>query len=341
MAVSTFDRAFARSAARIGLANVTREYPYQPSHAFASAADAVTPRELHPAFHGSYDWHSSVHMHWLLARVLRLFPALDEATAIADIFDRHLDPRAIAAECAYFERPHAASFERTYGWAWLLALAQELATLGNAGARWSGAVAPLAALIVGRYESYLPRAQWPIRHGTHANSAFGLLFALDYARATANAPFDAALVDCAQRWFGADRDAPASWEPSGADFLSPSLVEAELMRRVLAGAEYSRWFDRFLPRFSHAEPAGLFAPVGVSDRSDPQIVHLDGLNLSRAWCMRGIARTFAGDARGRAASGASARHLAPGLAGLASADYVGAHWLATFAALALSDSAAE
>jgi DUF2891 family protein len=339
--LSTFDRAFARSAARLALANVTREYPYQPSHVFASAADAVLPRVLHPAFYGSYDWHSSVHMHWLLARVLRLHPGVDEAAAIRAVFDRHLDPLAIAGECAYFERPHAATFERTYGWAWLLALAQALDALGETGARWTAALAPLAAVIADRYARYLPRAQWPIRHGLHANSAFGLVFALDHARAIRNATLESTIVDSAMRWYGADRDAPAAWEPSGTDFLSPSLVEAELMRRVLPAAGYSRWFDLFLPRFSQAEPAELFMPAGVGDRGDPQIVHLDGLNLSRAWCLRGIAHAFAGDARGRAASGACARHLGAGMAGLASADYVGTHWLASFAALALADSAAE
>ena len=335
----SFDRAFAQSAARVALANVTREYPYQPSHVFASAADAVTPRALHPAFHGSYDWHSSVHMHWLLAHVLHVHPSIDEEAAIGALFDRRLTPRTIAVECAYFARPHAASFERTYGWAWLLALAQELAALGAECARWSGALAPLAALIVARYRDYLPRAQWPIRHGMHANSAFGLIFALDYARATADAGFEALIVERALRWFGDDRDVPVRWEPSGTDFLSPSLVEAELMRRVMAPVDYARWFGAFLPRFAEDGAVPMFTPVEVSDRSDPQIVHLDGLNLSRAWCLHGIGHAFAGDPRGRVAMDAAALHLAAGLVGLASPDYAGAHWLASFAALALPTAA--
>jgi hypothetical protein len=337
----SFDLEFARHAARVALANVTREYPSQPSHVHASAADAVAPRALHPAFYGSYDWHSSVHMHWLLARVLRRYPAIAERAAIETLFDRHLRVDSIAAECAYFARPHTASFERTYGWAWLLALAQELDGLGAAGARWSAAVAPLATLIVERWTKHLPRAQWPIRHGIHANSAFGLVLALDFARATRHAAFQTQVIACARRWFGADCAVPAAWEPSGADFLSPSLTEAALMGRVLAAREYSDWFDAFLPRFAGSEPANLFAPVAVSDRSDPQIVHLDGLNLSRAWCFGEIARAFGGDARGAAATAAGARHLAAGLEGLASADYVGAHWLVSFAALAMPATAAE
>ncbi|HEY7788726.1 MAG TPA: DUF2891 domain-containing protein [Casimicrobiaceae bacterium] len=339
--MSSFDPAFARNAARIALTNVTREYPSQPSHVFASAADAVTPRVLHPAFYGSYDWHSSVHMHWLLARVLRLHPALDEAGDIIALLDRHLTRENIAAECAYFARPHTGSFERSYGWAWVLALAQELAALGEIGARWGAAIAPLATLIVARFEEYLPRAQRPIRHGMHANSAFGLIFALAFARVTRRAAFEALIVDRATRWFGSDREAPARWEPSGADFLSPSLVEAELMRRVLAPGVYATWFDLFLPQFADAAPVTLFTPVGVSDRGDWQIAHLDGLNLSRAWCFGGIARAFRGDARGHMASIAFERHLDAGLAGMASAEYAGTHWLASFAALALSTTAAE
>lgn len=339
--MNAFDPAFALNAAQAALLNVTREYPCQPAHVFASAADAVTPRALHPAFYGSYDWHSSVHMHWLLARVLRRYPALASAGDIIAVFDRHFTPANVEAECAYFARPHTGSFERTYGWAWALALAQELIALDDAGARWRDAMAPLAALIVARYQDYLPRAQWPIRHGMHANSAFGLVFALDYARATRHAAFEALIVDRATRWFGADRDVPAQWEPSGTDFLSPSLIEAELMRRVLAPGEYTAWFDGFLPQFADAFPDVLFAPVGLSDRGDWQIAHLDGLNLSRAWCLAGIAGTFRGDARGQAASLACQRHLDAGLAGMASAEYAGTHWLASFAALALSATAAE
>ncbi len=339
--MNSFDREFASHAASVALANVTREYPVQPSHVYASAADAVAPRVLHPAFYGSYDWHSSVHMHWLLARVLRLHPAIAERAAIAALFDRHLCADNIAAECAYFARPHTGSFERTYGWAWLLALAHELEAMGAAAARWSAAVAPLAASIVERWTNYLPRAQWPIRHGMHANSAFGLTLALDFARATHHAAFETLIVDRARRWFGADRTAPAAWEPSGADFLSPSLTESALMHRVLAAREYDGWFDGFMPHFAQGEPAVLFVPVEVSDRGDPQIVHLDGLNLSRAWCFAEIAGAFDGDARGAAANAAHVRHLAAGLEGLASADYVGGHWLATFAALAMPATAAE
>jgi hypothetical protein len=323
--------------AAIALANVVREYPGKPDHVLASSADARTPRALHPAFHGSYDWHSCVHMHWLLARLWRRFPELPERDAIAATFDAHLTADAIGGECAYLARPEARSFERTYGWAWLLKLAAELYQGGEArSARWHRVLAPLAAAFSQRFRDYLPKANYPIRYGMHANSAFGVALALDYARTVADHDLESLCTAKAREWFAGDRDAPAAWEPSGADFLSPALMEADLIRRVLARDAFAAWLTDLLPGFADREPAGLFTPPVVTDRLDPQIVHLDGLSLSRAWCFRGIASALPpGDARVGVASDAADAHLGAGLDGMARADYLGGHWLATFAALAL------
>ena len=330
----TLDRATASRLAGVALASLARDYPHKLDHTMASDADAKTPRELHPSFHGSYDWHSCVHMHWTLARLRRRFPDLPERTAIDAYFDRAFAADAIAAEVAYVERAESASFERTYGWAWLLELAAEVDMLGVP--RWRENTAPLARAFAARFVDFLPRTRYPIRHGTHANSAFALALAIDYAD-IAN---DAALADACRAkaiaWFGDDSDAPARFEPSGTDFLSPSLVEAELMRRVLDAAAFAEWLAAFLPRFVDAQPRELFTTANVDDRTDAQLVHLDGLNLSRAWCLRGIASALpSGDPRIAVARAGAARHLAAGWEGLASDAFVGAHWLATFALLAL------
>jgi len=327
--------------ARVALANVTREYPHHESYLHTSSETVPPPRALHPAFYGSFDWHSCVHMHWLLVHVRRLHPALPERSDIDVLLDRHLAPANIAAECAYLERPHARGFERPYGWTWLLKLAHELAQSDDsASRRWSRQLAPLARAFVDRYLGWLPKADYPVRYGIHSNSAFGVLFALDYARDAGESALAAAIEAKARAWFERDRDAPVAWEPSGYDFLSPALVEALLLRRVLSADAFGAWLGVFLPGLSRREPASLFAPVKVSDRSDGQIVHLDGLNLSRAWCFRGIASALpANDARAAAVTEAADSHLAASIAALGSDDYAGTHWLASFAALALSEPA--
>jgi len=337
MALPSLDAHFAARFADIALANIVREFPGKPDHVLGSDADLIPPRVVHPAFFGSYDWHSCVHMHWLLVHVRRLHPSLPQRAAIDDLLDRHLAPVNIAAECSYVERPHAQYFERPYGWTWLLKLSDELSLSTDTDARrWQIQLAPLARVFVARYLGWLPNADYPIRYGMHSNSAFGLLFALDYARRAGEADLATLCADKARRWFGSDRDVPADWEPSGFDFLSPALVEAELMRRVLPAIDFASWLSSFLPDIGARQPATLFTPVTVSDRADPHIVHLDGLNLSRAWCFRGIATAFAeGDPRAAAARDAAAVHLAAGLRGLDTANYLGGHWLATFAALAL------
>jgi hypothetical protein len=324
--------------AAVALDNVVREYPNKLDHVMNGDADVASPRTLHPAFYGSYDWHSCVHMHWLLARLLRTVPSLPQAPAIVARLDSHLSAEAIAGEVAYLARAGTQTFERTYGWAWLLKLAEELRRdPGEAFSRWTVNLAPLADAFVARYLDWLPRAAHPLRGGMHANTAFGLAFALDYARATGE---DALRDACEQRalaWYANDRDYPAAWEPSGSDFFSPALVEADLMSRVLASDRFGQWLSGFLPRLAHREPATLFEPTEPTDRSDGQIVHLDGLNLSRAWCLDAIAGALPpGDARIEALRASRERHLAAGLRGVESGDYMGAHWLASFAALALT-----
>ena len=326
----------AASFADIALANVVREFPNKMDHVVGSADDVRRPRDLHPAFYGSFDWHSCVHMHWLLARVRRRFPGVPQRAAIDALFDAHLTPQNIAAECAYLARPASRGFERTYGWAWLLELATELRRATDAESRrWATTLEPLAGVFVRRYLDYLPKQHHPLRTGVHPNSAFGLTFALDHARAVGETSLEALCVERARTWFGRDRDAPAAWEPSGTDFLSPALIEAELMRRVLLPSDFADWLAGFLPGLDRREPATLFTPADVTDRSDPFIVHLDGLNFSRAWCLRGIASALAGsDPRAPILRDAAAAHLEAGMRGLAGGDYMGEHWLATFATLA-------
>jgi hypothetical protein len=322
--------------AGIALDNVRREYPAKLDHVMNGAMDVASPRTLHPAFYGSYDWHSCVHMHWLLARVLRRFPEADGDGRIAQTFDDHVSRGAIAGEVAYLGRAGTQAFERPYGWAWLLKLAEELGRSQH-GARWYASLAPLADAFVARYLEWLPKAAHPLRTGMHGNSAFGLAFAIDYARSVGEDRLAAACEGKARDWYGADRDYPAAWEPSGSDFFSPALVEAALMRRALTAAEFALWLAAFLPGLAAGEPSSLFLPAVPTDRSDGQIVHLDGLNLSRAWCYREIAAAVD---PGLCAllNRVADTHLGAGVEGLASADYMGAHWLATFAVLALDGS---
>ena len=324
--------------ARIALANIEREFPTKLDHVIADAAASASPRALHPAFFGSFDWHSCVHAHWLLVRVMKLHPRLPEAAAIRSLLDVRLAAVNIDAERAYLDRPESRSFERTYGWAWVLKLAEELACWSDAdGHRWSRDLAPLTSAFVQRYLAYLPDATYPIRHGVHSNSAFGLAFALDFARACDTGSLADACLAKARQWYLPDRDAAGQWEPSGADFLSPCLIESDLMRRVLDADAFASWLGAFLPDIERREPSSLFTPAIVSDRTDPYIVHLDGLNLSRAWCWRAIATALpAGDPRSTVTAVAASAHLSAGLEGVASGEYVGDHWLPTFAVLALT-----
>jgi hypothetical protein len=333
--MAELDAALASRLARIALGHVGREYPNALVQMIAGPEDLGTPRALHPIFFGSFDWHSSVHSHWLLARLLRHEPALAEADAIRAYFDQAFTAEKVAGERAYLARPTSRGFERPYGWAWLLMLAAELTFHKDSDAQgWSQTLQPLADDFVARFMAYLPKADYPVRAGVHSNTAFALALSHDYALARPDADLGALIEAKARDWYGGDVDCQA-WEPSGDDFLSGALVEAELMRRVLSPADFTAWFATFLPRLADGHPATLFSPAKVSDRGDGKIAHLDGVNLSRAWCWRGVARALGGGgATARLAAEAAERHLAASLAHV-SGDYMGEHWLASFALLAL------
>ena len=322
------DQDTASRMAGIALGHVTREYPHKLDHVWGSAADATTPRQQHPIFFGSFDWHSCVHGWWTLLTLRRLFPAMPEAEVIAALAEDSFMPAKVGAELAYLERPESAGFERPYGYAWLLMLQREAA---RHDAGWGEALAPLARAFADRLTRYLAVMTYPIRTGTHFNSAFAMTLSLDWAEANDSAlarQIRAQAVD----WFGGDRDCQA-WEPGGDEFLSSALSEALLMRRVLGPSEFATWFAAFLPRTAKRQPTTLFTPAHVSDRSDGKIAHLDGLNLSRAWAWREIAGA-ADDATAVVARATAEEHFAaawPHLAG----DYMGEHWLASFALLAL------
>lgn len=312
------------------LSHLGRQYPYKMDLVYERPDDARPPIDHHPIFHGSFDWHSCVHGWWQVLHLARRFPDLPEAEAVRVRANAMLVPEKAAGELAFLDRPTARGFERPYGWAWLLALHDELA---QHNAPWATALAPLAEAFAARFHAFLPKLTYPLRVGTHFNIAFALVLTRRWAE-----PRDPALVqlinDRAQDWFGGDADCQA-WEPGGDEFLSSALTEALLMSEVLPGEAFRNWFDRFLPAAQDGRPASLFTPALVSDRSDGKIAHLDGLNLSRAWCWRTIAERL-GDAHpvSAPARAAAKQHIAASLPHVAG-DYMGEHWLATFALLAL------
>ncbi|MGD2120104.1 MAG: DUF2891 domain-containing protein [Gemmatimonadota bacterium] len=335
----SLEREAASLFADLALAGITREYPNKLDHVMNDAGEVLSPSALHPAFFGSYDWHSCVHGHWLLVRMLKLFPDLPEAGQIRETLSSLLTQENVAKEIDYLNQPSRASFERTYGWAWLLKLAEELHGWHDAdGVRWATNLKPLAEEFAQRYLDFLPRQDYPIRRGVHPNTAFGIAFALDYARTLGHTTLEELLVERALTYFEADRDYPAQWEPDGDDFFSRSLMEADLMRRVLGPDAFPRWFHGFLPGLVAGEPESLLEPANVSDRSDPKIVHLDGLNLSRAWCMRLIARALPAEDPVRIILlDSAAKHARATLPHIASGNYEGEHWLATFAVFMLTE----
>ncbi|KQU52962.1 hypothetical protein ASG67_08845 [Sphingomonas sp. Leaf339] len=316
--------------ARLTLGHVTREYPHKLDHVLNGAADAETPSALHPVFYGSFDWHSCVHGWWQVLRLRRLFPTMPEAASIAVLADRMLVPEKMAGELAYLARPDAGGFERPYGWAWALALHDEAVRHSKP---WGDVLAPLAAAFAARFAAFLPKLTYPLRVGTHFNTGFALTLAHRWA--VTHDPALAALIgERARCWFAEDRHCQA-WEPAGDEFLSPALCEALLMAEILPAPAFRDWFDAFLPEVTAGRPTTLFTPAMVSDRNDGKIAHLDGLNLSRAWCWRTIAARLGEDHPVHdAAQAAAERHLAASLPHLADT-YMGEHWLATFALLAL------
>ncbi|MEP6780716.1 MAG: DUF2891 domain-containing protein [Gemmatimonadaceae bacterium] len=334
---------YASRFARLALSHVSREYPNKLDHVMSSVADAKGPRELHPIFYGSFDWHSCVHGYWLLANVLRRFPQSAELPAIRELFDERLTAANVMVERDYAAHATHAGFERPYGWAWLLMLSAELSrNHSDEGKRWFSTLQPLADVFVGRFLNFLPRATYPIRTGAHSNTAFALALASEYCAAVSDDELKRLLTSAARRWYSNDVDAPA-WEPSGDDFLSPTLIEAECMRRLLTNSEFVSWFEKFLPRISERLPATLFEPATVSDRTDGKIAHLDGLNLSRAWCWRSLGAAFSIGTTPGSTSQNYIRTIAHVAATVhwnasiphVSGDYMGEHWLATYATLAL------
>lgn len=320
--------------AALALAHVEREYPNIMQHAMAGPGDVKGPRAAHPIFFGSYDWHSCVHGYWLLARLMRRYPGFAHADAISALFDRRITPDAVEGECVYLRRPEARSFERPYGWGWLLAVQAELNQhTDGAGARAATTLQPLTDVFIERFKAFLPLCDYPVRTGVHSSTAFAFRLAADYAE-PADAGLFALLREKALDWYSNDEDAQA-WEPSQDDFLSATLMEAGCMRRFLEPAAFRAWFARFLPNAALQKPATLFAPARVSDRSDGKIAHLDGLNFSRAWCWREIAHALGDDNPVTPVAHAAAElHIAASLRHVAG-DYMGEHWLATFAVLAL------
>ncbi|HEY0628057.1 MAG TPA: DUF2891 domain-containing protein [Sphingomicrobium sp.] len=315
--------------ARIALGHVTKEYPHKLDHVLLGDEDARPPRELHPIFYGSFDWHSCVHGWWTLLTVMRLFPDMTEAAPVAELADSSFTADKVAGELAYLDRPLSAGFERPYGWGWLLYLHLEASR--HQDRPWGKALEPLARAFADRLKAYLGKLTYPIRVGTHFNTAFALIMAIGWAERF-DPSLDAAIRNWAVDRFSDDCNCQA-WEPGGDEFLSPALIEALLMSAVWPPEEFESWFDSFLPKMANRQPATLFTPAFVSDRSDGKIAHLDGLNLSRAWCWRSIAPALPIVEQAIAEATAN-EHLAAALPHVAG-DYMGEHWLASFALLAL------
>ena len=319
--------------AALALKCLHQEYPNHISHTLNSAADARPPHELTPAFYGCLDWHSDVHGHWLLVRLLRLYPDAAFAPAARAALDQTFTTVHIDAEASYLRGAGRASFERPYGLAWLLALAAELRRFDDADARrWSAALAPLESEVVRRLESWLPKLHYPIRVGEHDQTAFSFGLISDWAGVAGDGEMRRLLADAAQRFYRNDRSCPLSYEPSGEDFLSPCLAEADFMRRVLEPQAFAHWLTGFLPQIPHGGTRAWLTPGVVTDRSDPKLAHIDGLNLSRAWMLEGIAQGLPPqDARIPSLLAAAASHSAAALPAVTGEYYEGGHWLGTYA----------
>ncbi len=309
MTAQPFDSAAATRFAALALKCVHQEYPNKIAHTLAGDADVRPPRELYPAFHGCYDWHSAVHGHWLLVRLLQHFPDAAFAPAARAALARSLSKENIAVEAAYLQRGGRASFERPYGLAWLLQLSAELRSWEDPQAQeWAANLAPLEAEAAARIKRWLPDLYYPIRVGEHDQTAFSFGLIWDWAGVADDADMRRLLTDAAQRFYSADRNCPLNYEPSGQDFLSPCLAEADFMRRVLDKAAFGRWLKNFLPGIPSRADAAWLAPAVVTNRSDPKLAHIDGLNLSRAWMLEGIASALEpGDRRAGALARCSVR----------------------------------
>lgn len=325
--------------AELALQGIVREYPNKPGPVLTGPEDLRSPRDMHPAFYGSFDWHSSVHGHWMLVRLLKDYPTSPVAHSIREVLDNHLTAEILAAETAYFDPPQNRSFERTYGWAWLLRLALELREFDDPQAQqWAKNLQPLEQRIVELSKAYLPKLTWPIRVGEHANTAWALGQFLDYGRAIQDQELVDLVEERARTYYLEDRAYPVNYEPSGHDFFTPCLLEADLMRRVLPADEFSTWLDQFLPNLATHGLGNLKTPVKVSDPSDGKLVHLAGLNLVRAWTMNGIISALpSDDPRRLKLQEIATMHRLEGLDYVFSGYYEGEHWLASFAIYLLSN----
>jgi len=338
--IAGLDARQANQFARLALAGLDREYPNKPSETLTTAADLITPRAAHPAFYGCFDWHSAVHGHWMLVRLLREHPDMADAAAIRARLAAHLTASNLAAEAAYFTPKENQNYERMYGWAWALRLTAELQTWPDPDAQqWRRNLVPLEQKLVTLTASYLPKLTYPIRTGVHPDTAFALAQILDYARTVGNAPLQQLVIERAKKYFLNDRDYPINYEPSGEDFLSPGLDVADLLRRVLPPDEFSRWLDAYLPGLLNGQLGAWAIPAEVSDPTDGRLIHLAGLDLSRAWTLQGIAAALpATDPRRTLLQTAEAAHARAGLKYVFSGHYEGDHWLATFAVYYLTQT---
>jgi Protein of unknown function (DUF2891) len=325
--------------AEVALENIAREFPSHISSMMREPGDFPNrPKARNPVFWGSFDWHSCVEMFWLLVRLLKTAPGAVDETRIRETLNGRLTKDGLAVEADFMATPHGAAMERPYGWGWALALAYELETWDDPGAQtWAANFAPLAGTLSGNFLAWLPRATYPLRTGVHTNSSFGVSKALPYADRQADGELSRALRDAAGRWYAGDTGYPGAYEPSGQDFLSAGLCEAELMARLLPQEEFPGWLALFLPGIADGEPEALFTPAVVTDASDGYIAHLRGLNLSRAWCWRRVAETLdPGDPRVRACTRAARIHADASLDYVAGDDYMVEHWLAAYAVLLFS-----
>ena len=335
----SFDATTAQRFADLALACVHRPYPNKISHVLQSDADAKTPCMLTPAFCGCFDWHSAVHGHWLLVRLMRTFPNAGFVPAARQALAASLTDANISAETAYLNGPGRSDFERPYGLAWLLQLVAELREWRDPQAqRWAATLAPLERAAAERIKAWLPKLSYPIRIGEHSQTAFAFGLTLDWARSVGDKDMVALVTARSRDYYLADRDCSLAYEPSGQDFLSPCLAEADLMRRVLAPPAFADWLAGFFPRIPRDRSAAWLQPVVVTDPTDGKLAHLDGLNLSRAWMLAGIAAGLpTDDARVGALRAAAARHRAAGLRAVTGAHYEGGHWLGSFAVYLITD----
>lgn len=331
--------------AKLAIEGIPREYPNKLSHVMTGPDAVQSPRELHPVFYGCFDWHSSVHGHWMLIKLLKMNPDADISREIRELLNQQLTAKKLAQETAYFEEKEHRSFERMYGWAWALRLATELKTWDDPdGRRWAEYFSPLEKKIVALTKEYLPKLTYPIRIGEHTDTAFALGQILDYARAVEDHQLADQIVKFCRQKYLKDTDYPGSYEPSGHDFFSQAWNEADLMRRVLTQDEFSNWLGQFLPGLARRDERirSLLTPAIISDPSDPKIVHLAGLNLSRAWTQNGVLQALPKeDPRCRVLRQSIAAHTQAGLDYVFSGHYEGEHWLATFAVYTLTEVGIE